>query len=284
MPLESSEPARDSNDGAVSPPIVSQAASIERETSPRSQEGPRIEHDLDLNLGRNKVSEVAFQSTVEDEGPRPPLPPRPANKDFLQPGGSLQRPIKQSRPNLQSSATTALSLADIHTQSHQDGLRESSTASVESTPPGKSVGGFGSIRRFKGRNGSEGDDSASVRSYAPTLEVGGDVESLLGDILGSSQQSPGWKLLSSRVESSDPFDTVSYEDDTTTAEFESEFDELDELDSGGKNEGRGQSISLCSCLTFIKRNYCHFGEKNENISSFFLPPESLSIIVTEMTT
>ena len=245
MPLGSSDAVRDNDDGAANSLTESQTPSAERETSPRSQEGPQIEIDSDLNsnLEGNKISGVDFQNTVTDEGPRPPLPPRPGNRGLFLPGGSLQRPIKQSRPNLQSSATTALSLADIHTQSYQDGSRETFAGSVESSPPAKSIGGFGSIRKFKGRNGSEGDDSASVRSYAPTLEVGGDVESLLGDILGSSQQSPGWRLPSSRVERPDPFDTVSYEEDTATTEFASEFDELGGLDSEGKNEGRSQSIT-----------------------------------------
>lgn len=281
----SAELARDSNDEAVTP----LTSSARNGSSPQSQEGSQTKvsqtrQDSKSDLAENNISGIDSHSTVTDEGPRPPLPPRPGNRDFLQPGGSLQRPTRQSRPSLQSSATTALSLADIHTQSYQDGSRETFASSVESTPSGKSVSKFGSIRRFQGRNSSEADDSASIRSYAPTLEVGGDVESLLGDILGSSQQSPGWKLIGSRVERPDPFDSASYEDDTSITEFESEFDELDSLDSEGKNEGRVIPLSVYSCSTVIKRNCCHFGDLNKNISSFSLPPANLFTIVTETTT
>ena len=178
------------------------------------------------------------QSTPTDEGSRPPLPPRPVNLNLLgerpsTPGDSLQGPKNALRPNLQATATTSLSLTDIHTQSYPDGSRETS----ESTSSRRSPKDLGSIRRFKNQYGSEGDESASVRSYAPTLEAGGDVESLLGEVLGASSASPAWGMLSSQAERLDPFDSISFDDDVLTADFNREFDEIGEIDPEGNNEG-----------------------------------------------
>lgn len=202
-----------------------------------SHGGEGLEQGLNINSEASRISEVNFQSVVTDEGPRPPLPPRPRNIELLQPGNSLQRPKNTSRPTLQSSATTALSLADIHTQSYQDGSRNTSTTSLDSTLSEKTLKGYGSIKKFKEWTRSEGDDSVSIKSYAPTLETGGDAESLLGEVLGESQESPAWKLLSSHLERLDPFELINYEDDTVNADFDKEFDELDQLDKEGNNEG-----------------------------------------------
>ena len=178
------------------------------------------------------------QSTLTDEGPPPPLPPRPVNLDLLgerpiTPGDSLQKFKSSARPSLQATATTGLSLTDVHTQSYPDGSRETS----ESTSSRRSPKDFGSIRRFKNWYGSEGDESASLRSYAPTLEAGGDVESLLGEVLGASSTSPAWGLLSNQPERLDPFETINFEDNVLTADFNREFDEIGEIDLEGNNEG-----------------------------------------------
>lgn len=194
------------------------------------------------------TSERAPSSPIADEEQRPPLPPRPSKLDLLQkskcnPGSSLGVPKKPTRPRIVSTATTALSRTDIHTQSYQDGSRETFAASPQTTPPTKSTGGFGSLKRFRGFVGSDTGDSASVRSYAPTLEAGGDVESLLGEVLGSSQESPAWKLLSTKDEGAYYFEPINYEEDEVTADFYREFDEVRSVDTDGANEGR--SVSLC---------------------------------------
>ena len=196
----------------------------------------------DLQIGAESSATSHVPSAIHQDEPRPTLPPRPGNLDLLQEGNyspvsSLQRSKKSARPQLQSTATTALSRTDINTQSYQDGSRETYAASAETTPPSKPAGVFGSIRMFKGLGGSETGDSASVKSYAPTLEAGGDVESLLGEVLGASQGSPAWKLLSTQYEAPDPFDSVTYEDDEATVEFYREFDEIRAVDPDGGNEG-----------------------------------------------
>ena len=115
---------------------------------------------------------------------------------------------------------------------------------AQTTPPSKAVNAFGSIRRIKGISESEGGDSTSVRSYAPTLETGGDAESLLGEVLGSSQQSPAWRLQSTQNEASDPFEIITYEDDEVNADFYREFDEIGAVTTDGENEGRFVLVSV----------------------------------------
>ena len=186
---------------------------------------------------------IRSQSPETEQDFRPPLPPRPANVTLPRegsygPGSSLQKLTKTSRPHLQSTATVALSRTDIHTQSYQDGSRETFAASAETTPPSKAVATFGSIKRIKGLSDSEGGDSASVRSYAPTLETSGDVESLLGEVLEASQESPAWRLHSAQNGAPDPFESVTYEDDDATVDFYREFDEIREVDADGGNEGK----------------------------------------------
>lgn len=187
---------------------------------------------------------------------RPPLPPRPSNLALLQEnkpgtGNTLRLPKRTTRPQLQSTPTTAISRTDIHTQSYLDGSRETTASSAQTTPSSKPGFGFGSIRRFKGFGSSEGD-SASIKSYAPTLSAGGDVESLLGEVLGPSQESPAWKRLGVHAETIDPFDAVSYEDNEATVEFYREFDEIPNV-AEGNNEGTDVSLKSASCTKFTYR-------------------------------
>lgn len=196
-----------------------------------------------IRLGVKSETSAGSKSLRQDSlAHDQPLPPISGNIDLLQestysPGNSLQRP-KASRPHLQSKATTALSRNDIHTQFNQDGSRKTFAASVETTPPGKSSRDFGSIRRIKGLGGSEGGDSVSIRSCAPTLEVEGDGESILGEFLGTSQESPTWRVLGNKVDATgDLFDSISGEDNNATIDFHREFDEIKGVDSNGGNEG-----------------------------------------------
>ena len=189
------------------------------------------------------IPQIRYQSPETEQDFRPPLPPRPTNVNLpregsYSPGSSLQKLTKTSRPHLQSSATVALSRTDIHTQSYQDGSRETFAASAETTPPSKALATFGSIKRIKGLSDSEGGDSASVRSYAPTFETSGDVESLLGEVLEASQESPAWRLHNAQNGAPDPFESVTYEDDDATVDFYREFDEIREVDADGGNEGK----------------------------------------------
>lgn len=206
-------------------------------------EDHKVHDDFQSKSGPGAKLEVDFQATVADEGPRPPLPPRPRNPELLHPGGTPQGQLR-SRPKLQSTATTALSCTDVHTQSFHDGSRDQISASTESTKPGRTLRGAGSLRRFKGWTSGEVDDSASVRSFAPTIEAGGDVESLLGEILGDHEETPSWKSLNARAEEPDPSDPITFGQDAGLKDFEQEFDELDEVDAQRTNEGLEQSLQI----------------------------------------
>ena len=175
---------------------------------------------------------------VESDG-QPPLSPRPGQVDgYYQTyaaSSSLRLP-KASRPRLQSSATTALSLTDIHTQSYQDGSRETFDAPSKPVSTGRFLKGFDSMRRLRRPAGSEAD-TASVRSVAATLDTGGDAESLLGDVLGKPQQVPTWGLAGHQDETLEPLGSATYENDDHLSSFDSEFDDLEALNTDEGGEG-----------------------------------------------
>lgn len=227
--------AQDKNDRGVSPPDSKSLSPPQGSSSLQRRESHETVHRLESASDGKTTSAAEYSKENPDDGSPPPLPPRPASLRVLRPGSILRR---QSRPKLQASATTALSITDIHTQSHQDGYRENYAAPTESTSSPKSVRAYGSIRKFNWGNGSENDDSVSMRSYAPISDVGGDVESLLSDIAGSSQRSTAWKLLSAQVDGSDQSNPMSIGGDTV-ANFDLEFEEIGELDSESSNAGWG---------------------------------------------
>lgn len=169
---------------------------------------------------------------------RPPLPPRPTNLSLLQHRKSPESPKQSkgstSRPQLLSTATTAVSRTDINTHSYQDGTRETFAASAQATSPQKSSPAFGSIKKIKGFAGSEGADTASIKSYSPTLSRGGDNESLLGNLFGSSQDVPAWKLFSDQEQS----ETHLHADSELSADFYREFDSIEGVAADGENEGK----------------------------------------------
>ena len=180
-------------------------------------------------------------STITDDGPRPTLPPRPKNIDLLSGrtnayGDTLQIPKQRLRPTLQSHATTAVSLTDIHTHALPDGVRETYANTSRSSPSGKSIRFDSSGGRLRSYADSEAGDSASIRSFAPTIRTNADGESILGDFSAVGAQSPAWKLLSSQVEKSNPFEFLPMGIEEPTADFNREFDEIPALDSSGDNE------------------------------------------------
>ncbi|KAL8780080.1 MAG: hypothetical protein Q9213_006639 [Squamulea squamosa] len=173
---------------------------------------------------------------LNEEKP-PPLPPRPAptqshGKAPISSPATLGSPQFSIRPRLQATATTAVSRTDIHTQSYQDGSRETYATSKQPSPPPTSWGGWSSIRRLKTQEGSE---SASIRSYAPTLGTGGDVESLLGGFTGH-EQTPGWNIFNAQLEETGLQQVDASEYDEILDEFDQEFDEIDALDAEEKTE------------------------------------------------
>ncbi|KAI9808457.1 MAG: Vacuolar fusion protein mon1 [Pycnora praestabilis] len=196
------------------------------------------------DLGKDDVgdedSALVAKGAGSEEEPPPPLPPRPKRSqppnDLLSsPLNTLQRARKAGRPKLQSQATTALSLTDIHTQSRYDGSRETYSTPPSHTSSGQSARDYARSSRRPSRTGSDADDKGSVRSFAPTLEAGGDVESLLGEIIGDEQQSPAWKILG-KEDGLNPFEMITYEEEDIGLDFRQEFDDIGEVDREGDNE------------------------------------------------
>lgn len=188
------------------------------------------------DMGDNKEGDTADEL-------RPPLPPRPA---LLQTGNGPLSPQSPSRSSLQAKATTAVSSLDIQTLSFPDGSR-----GTFSTPAGGSVSDEpGTPSRKVSRNGSDLDDDASLLSFAPTSRGNGDLASLLDDELNT--QSPAWRMLNSQSESPNLFEAAEYED-TSLANFEHEFDEIEAVDSKKGNEGNLKPLVSISVLIDVCR-------------------------------
>lgn len=162
----------------------------------------------------------------------PPLPPRPANLSLLDDRataagtGSLRLPKRTSRPQLQSHATTAVSRTDIQMQSHGD------NASLKSSPASRVASRRQSFSRF-GRLMSSGepDDSASIKSSAPTTDVPYDNLSLLGD-----EHSAAWRALSAQLEHDNPFEADDLEDDSLSEQIQLEFDPIEPRNKDRSND------------------------------------------------
>lgn len=180
--------------------------------------------------------------TASREGTPPPLPPRPSldGSDNYRPpssAGSLRIPGSHSRthsstraPLLPARATTALSLADVHVQSH-------TTHDEDRTSPTSRQFSFAGFRNIASRRGSVEDDTASVMSYAPTLQADGDMESMLGDV-EHARATPGMKPLTPLPRGDDVDEEEIFPGDPAFDEaYEHEFDELDDITSDGLNEG-----------------------------------------------
>lgn len=75
-----------------------------------------------------------------------------------------------------------------------------------------------------------------MKSYAPTLEANGDLESLLGEVI-AEDQSPAWKGGNQNLETVNLFETLLPEDLEFERAFSHEFADIGELDSDVLNEG-----------------------------------------------
>jgi len=166
----------------------------------------------------------------------PPLPPRPIFTLNRRPqsarAGSLRLSKRSSRPQLLSEATTAISLADVQTQSRHE------TTSVRSSPASRAVSRNHSVSRFgriPGTSDSGGDEAGSLRSYAPTLDVRLDGESLLGDV-SEDMTTPAWEALSAQIECDDPFEAIQLESDVLSLQIQHEFDDIGSTDPDEANE------------------------------------------------
>jgi len=139
---------------------------------------------------------------------------------------------RAARPQLQSQATTALSLADVHTANRLE------TSSPKSSPASRAVSRKPSLTPSAHQPSiavSEVDDGASVRSVVPTIGTRLDGESTLGDLIEGAA-TPAFKALSAQIERANPFDAVLAEDDNLSTQMQHEFQNVESMNKDGQNE------------------------------------------------
>ncbi|KAI7974109.1 hypothetical protein EIK77_002974 [Talaromyces pinophilus] len=185
------------------------------------------QHEAEAQNDQSQQPQTPSSQIDDAEEVRPPLPPRPETIDLLNEGNAFR--TSSSRPNLQSHATTALSLTDITGQTNADG-RDGFVAGFGRTLLGRGLRAKASLSQLNSARGSEAGDTASVISYAPNSEEGQD-ESLLGEFANESNlQDDSGKI--------EILGHDEYPQDGTEHEFVDEFEPIGELDEDGQNEGR----------------------------------------------
>ncbi|KAJ9164920.1 Vacuolar fusion protein mon-1 [Coniochaeta hoffmannii] len=157
-----------------------------------------------------------------DETRPPPLPPRR---------------IAEVDAPLQAKATTAVSSIDIQTLSFPDGSRGtfSTPASRAVSSPLPSTSGYASPNYF-GRSTitSDLDESMSVMSFAPTARPPADLASLVAG--GFNKKSRAWQLLRSQSANVQPFSSLKINTPGGLTSFETEFDEIPDIDGDNASD------------------------------------------------
>ncbi|KAH6637694.1 vacuolar fusion protein mon1 [Boeremia exigua] len=168
------------------------------------------------------------------EGTPPPLPPRPRPQLGVpafspRPASSHSVRHAPSRPQLVSKATTQLSFTN--TQAFGSDPWDDSASPASSKPR--------HVRPRTSSNAlSDASDSASLRSYAPTIaEAGG--ESILGEVMGATEKSKQeetlLRALGHRFEDSEA-QSMFPPDPAFESSFDSEFEDVDDMAADGSNE------------------------------------------------
>lgn len=205
-----------------------QAQNLSEGTDAPSQETPVQGEKDDVGASRSR------SRSASSETARPPLPPRhkhtgTQDEGSTSPSGSPRLARLSSKQNLQSKATTALSLADISTQIFPDGARETHSSTPEKASTLQDILPKASFSRLASRRGSDAGDTASIRSYIPNA-ANAELESIFGDF-------PGMDHDRAVTDNFDSFDLSEFQDEDTDFDFSDEFEPIGELDSEGHNEG-----------------------------------------------
>lgn len=187
-----------------------------------SSEGHQEPHDVSEQPDfSNPPNPDGDAQSVTSEEERPPLPPRPNTL-------SLLNDETGSRATLQAEATTAISRAEIGTQSPAKGGSAYSTLASRGSSNGPKA--KASLSQLASPRDSEAGDSASIRSSIPNADAG-DVEALFLDfaaIVPEGQEQHATGLLEFPEFAADNID-----DDGILSEFEA----VGELNEEGDNEG-----------------------------------------------
>jgi vacuolar fusion protein MON1 len=157
---------------------------------------------------------------MSPEGPPPTLPPRPETISPLDDGqNTFASPMRQStKQNLQSKATTALSLMEISSQPNVDDSKDVYDFGFTPSLLGKRLKAKTSLSQLTSARGCDIGDSASVRSYQLNPERL-EEDSIFGDVTQT-----GFNCNPSLVDDKDDG-------------FEDEFEPVGELAADRHNEG-----------------------------------------------
>ncbi|WEW58022.1 Vacuolar fusion protein mon1 [Emydomyces testavorans] len=184
-------------------------------------------------------SELTHEKT-DQKDPRPSLPPRPNTRTAAARAGGAPDPVlaarHASKQHLQSRPTTALSLADINTQTFQDGSRDvyaslKGKSSYEEFGKAKPSG----IRPGSGK-GSETADSTSGISSVPGGETPVEVGSIFGDFAVTAQLLSAWDPKKRQANIFDHYHNPELQEDDLGLDFESEFDHVEDFSTGNDSD------------------------------------------------
>lgn len=171
-------------------------------------------------------------SSPSREGTPPPLPPRPQlgiPAFSSRPTSSHSIARAPSRPQLVSKATTQLSVTN--TQAFGNDSLDDSASQASSKP--RHV-----LPNLPSNTTSDADDSASVKSFTPTIAGG---ESIIGEIMGvtekSKQEETLLRSMGHRFEHADSQNMFPPDPDFESS-FDREFEDVDDMAADGSNEGQ----------------------------------------------
>lgn len=246
------------------------ADSAPQPSPPRKRDNAVEQHDfanptLSIIHSLSRKTSTSALSTISRESTPPPLPPRPRNITLLDSRPTTSHSTGPTRPQLVSKATTQLSYAD--SQVHQNEARESSPAS---RPP-KARSYFG-LNLGSSRNTSDVEDTASVRSVAPTLDGGLEAESMLAGVVGESDKSKPLLRSLGHGFADRQSDTLFPPDADFEAAFNTEFEDVDEIQADGSNEGQGPLLYLGVACADAPNRAC-YAPMARQIEAFFDPLE-----------
>lgn len=161
--------------------------------------------------------------SASPEGSPPPLPPRPNTLGLLDEGGaSLRVPRGATQPNLQSKATTAVSITDIG----------SNGGAKENNPMhglADNLRAKASLSHIASSRASEAGDSASIRSSIPHADSG-EADHVFSDFIVSDDPV-------AQQDSSGLLRFPEFQADDVEDGFASEFESVGNVDEDGNNEG-----------------------------------------------
>ena len=249
-------------------PPAAGAADESAPSTPAPKQSDQVEQQdfvnptLGIIQSLSRKTSTSAISTVSREDTPPPLPPRPRNISLLDSRPPTSHSTAPTRPQLVSKATTQLSYADSHL--HENESRE---PSPEPRPS--------KARRFFGLNigsshpTSDVEDSASVRSVAPTLEGGLEAESMLGEVTGTQEKSLLQSLGHSFADRES--ETLFPPDAEFEAAFNTEFEDIEEFQADGSNEGQRLClyVGVVCADSMNRRCYATMARQTEALSHPF---------------